>query len=157
MRTSTALDTVPKAVRVNLKLAPAAVLPAQIGAGFQLGAELQPEKRLMLAVLEDAVAVYFREAARPRAVVSSDFAAAAEWLQSPDGSWPFSFVAICRALDLEPSAIRRGLRRWRDTQLALPQEQRATGGRSPFRRMSGTRTKTRSRAPGLKLVAAAGG
>ena len=135
----------------NLRLAPAAVMPAQVASGFHLGAHRQPEKRLMLAVLEDAIAVYLREAAHPPGGASADFVAAAVWLQSPEGSWPFSFAAICRALGLEPSAILRGLRRWREERLALPAAERV-GGRSPFRRMNGTRTKTRSHAPGLKLA-----
>jgi transposase-like protein len=134
-------------MRGNLKAIPASVLPAQLGGGFTMGAHLQPEKRLMLAVLEDAVAVYLREAHRPGRG-SPDFVAACAWLQSRDGTWPFSFVAICRALGLEPSAIRRGLRAWRVRQLALPPEQRMRT-RSPFRRMSGTRTKTCARSPGV--------
>lgn len=134
-------------MRANLKLAPAAVLPAQLEGSFGLGAHLQPEKRLMLAVLEDAVAVYLREAHHP-GTGSADFVAACAWLQSRDGTWPFSFVAICRALELEPSAIRRGLRAWRARQLALPPEKRMRT-RSPFRRMSGTRTKTCARAQGI--------
>ena len=98
-------------VAVNLPFASAAVLPAQMTGRFQAGARLQPEKRLMLAVLEDAIEIYLREAARPAGRASPEFAAAAAWLRSPDDHWPFSFVGICRVLGLEPSAIRRGLTR----------------------------------------------
>jgi len=95
-----------------------AVLPAQMFGGFRVGAALQPEKRLMLAVLEDAVEIYLREADRPLGRASPDFAAAAEWLRSPDDRWPFSFVSICRVLGFEPSAIRRGLTRCVSTRTA---------------------------------------
>jgi hypothetical protein len=132
---------------------PAAVLPEQIGGAFANGAGLQPEKRLMLAVLEDAVAVFMREAARDSHEASADFEAARVWIASDAAEWPFSFVNICRALGLEPSSIRRGLREWGERQLALAPESRIRV-RSPFRRMNGTRTKTRAHAPGLKLAVA---
>lgn len=132
---------------------PAAVLPAQIGASFGMGATLQPEKRLMLAVLEDAVTVFLREATREPSDLSAEFLDAQAWIVSEEAEWPFSFENICRALALEPTAIRRGLREWRTRQLALAPARR-TRVRSPFRRMNGTRTKTRAHAPGLKLEVA---
>lgn len=132
---------------------PAAVLPAQLGGAFAKGAGLQPEKRLMLAVLEDAVTVFLRESVRDARGLSPDLRDAEAWIASEEIEWPFSFVNICRALGFEPSAIRRGLREWRERQLALAPERR-TQVRSPFRRMNGTRTKTRAHAPGLGLAVA---
>jgi hypothetical protein len=131
------------------ELEPAAVRPTQLGGvPFPRGATLQPEKRLMLAVLEDAVTIYLRECTREGADPSRDLVEARAWLQADGDAWPFSFVAICRALELEPSAIRRGLASWHQRRAAIPPDQR-TPVRSPFRRMNGTRTKTRSHAPGL--------
>ena len=43
------------------ELAPAAVLPAQLTPAFRHDASRQPEKRLMLAVLEEAVAAYAKQ------------------------------------------------------------------------------------------------
>lgn len=133
------------------ELEPEAVLPEQLVAGFGRGATLQPEKRLMLAVLEDAVTCYMREAVQDPRLTTPVFRDAEGWIVSDDAVWPFSFLNICRTLDIEPSAIRRGLRDWRERQRALAPERRATV-RSPFRRMNGTRTKTRAHAPGLKLA-----
>lgn len=140
-------ETTPSAVE------PAAVMPVQLAGAFRAGASLQPEKRLMLAVLEDAVTTFLREGIRDPHDVSEDFRDAWRWIVSEEAAWPFSFVNVCRAVGLEPSAIRRGLREWRERQLALAPERR-TRVRSPFRRMNGTRTKTRAHAPGLRRAVA---
>lgn len=134
-------------------LEPAAVLPAQLGSAIAMGASLHPEKRLMLAVLEDAVTVFLREAVREPGATSEEFREAAAWIASDAVDWPFSFVNLCGWLGLEPTSIRRGLRQWRERQLALAPERRARV-RSPFRRMNGTRTKTRAHAPGVRLAVA---
>lgn len=60
--------------------------------GAQTG---DPERRLMLAVLLDAL---HRPSARA-------------WLASEDRSWPFSFASICDALGLESTYLRRRLLR----------------------------------------------
>jgi len=73
--------------------------------------ELSPEKRLMLAVLEDGLACFrsFRwsKDARGRGL----FLQAHEWFWSDDESHPFHFVTIAGALGLDVSAVRRQLRR----------------------------------------------
>jgi hypothetical protein len=154
MRTKTAVENAGRELaQAPLELEPAAVLPVQLGSAFVRGATQQPEKRLMLAVLEDAVTVFLREAVREPGQTSRDYDETRAWIWSDEVVWPFSFVNICRTLGLEPSAIRRGLATWRQRQLALAPEHRVRV-RSPFRRMNGTRTKTRSHAPGLKLAVA---
>jgi len=70
-----------------------------------------PEDRLMLAVLLDAVALLREHATgvRPqRARLVSD---TARWFASEDGDWPLSFVNICRVLGLDGPALRAGLER----------------------------------------------
>lgn|SRR5262249_43078243 len=72
-----------------------------------------PEERLMFAVLTDAVECfqkYHRGQSRKSRVL---FAEAAEWIESRDASWPFSFEQICQALNFNPSYLRMGLTRWR--------------------------------------------
>ena len=68
--------------------------------------ERTPEQRLMAAVLEDAVrelvrpsGAWYGAAARRRAEVVL-------WFESDDVGWPFSFVNVCEALDLDPSDVR---------------------------------------------------
>ena len=68
-----------------------------------------PEQRLMVAVLEDAM----RELARPggewfgaRARRRAEIVA---WFASDDVAWPFSFVNVCEALDLDVARFRTRL------------------------------------------------
>lgn len=123
------------------EITPEIVLPAQYFAVRRSGAAQQPEKRLMLAVLEDAVSAFQRHVTARGASARRAFADAEAWIGSDDATWPFAFLNICHTLGLEPDAIRRGLYRWRDAARARPD-----GGpvitRTPFRRINGTRTKT---------------
>lgn len=86
------------------------LLPSQL---FPSRAALQPEKRLMLAVLEDAVQTFLRFVAEPGAQARRLFVETTAWFASDDTSSAFSFASICEALDLEPSYLRSGLRRYR--------------------------------------------
>ena len=101
-------------------------------------ASLVPEKRLMLAVLEDAIASFQRAFIQPR-ILPEDFDDndVEAWLDSDDMSWPFSFASICQALDMEPDYLRSGLRTWRER----AQRCGMTGQvyRFPFRRVNGRR------------------
>jgi len=133
------------------ELAPAAVLPAQLAPAFRCDASRQPEKRLMLAVLEEAVGAYQKLTCTTTPFGRRQFLAAQSWIESDEIRWPFSFANICEALGLDGTAVRRGLRTWRDHQRALPSELR-THIRHPFRRTSGTRTRARGRAPGIRPV-----
>jgi hypothetical protein len=74
---------------------------------------LQPEKRLMLAVLIDAIDIIVRRrgAADPRTRRQID--EAQRWLDSNNRRWPFSFRSVCDALDLQPHRMRQRLKRFR--------------------------------------------
>jgi hypothetical protein len=137
--------------RAGIEPDPGFVLPEQVFAAFGGGAALQPEKRLMLAVLEDGVASYQRHALSETPGGRAEFYEAVRWLRRNDEHWPFSFLNVCRTLDLDPSAIRRGLSSWRVRQAGLPAAEREHVG-ARFRRMNGTRTHTTSPAPGLRLA-----
>jgi hypothetical protein len=98
---------------------------------------LVPEKRLMLAVLEDAIASFQRNFIQARATQEGDDGDVENWLASDDMTWPFSFASICQALDMEPEYLRRGLHSWRDrTERAGA---RGQVYRFPFRRVNGRR------------------
>jgi hypothetical protein len=73
----------------------------------------QPERRLMLAVLESAIADWLvrrdlRIAPRhpTRVVLDDDLPG---WFASTDRRWPYSFENICAALGLDAGGIRRRL------------------------------------------------
>ena len=94
-----------------------------------------PEIRLMLAVMEDAVASYQRHALESDRHGLRMFTEIREWIESEDSSWPYSFENICTALRLEPDSLRRGLVTWREKQVAGKREVY----RFPFRRVNGKR------------------
>lgn len=78
---------------------------------------LRPEKRLMLAVLEDAIHCFqhFLQARNRRGRRLHQEAAG--WIFSRDNGWLFSFESICVALDFDPEYIRRGLWCWRKSRV----------------------------------------
>ena len=100
-------------------LEPETILPSQFFGRFQLDASLQPEKRLMLAVLEDAVGTFQKYVTSSTRRGQRLFAEAEEWFAAPATEWPFSFESICQALGLDAAYLGGGLRRWRDAQRAV--------------------------------------
>lgn len=83
---------------------PQVVLPVQWArrSGPGLG-----ERRLMVAVLLDAVAVYNK--CRARGVVNRRFREVDRWFRSRDKEWPFSFERICEVLSLDAALIRSAI------------------------------------------------
>jgi hypothetical protein len=67
----------------------------------------RPEQRLMLAVLSDALATVHRRAVRGSRRLRED---ALAWFAADDWEWPFSFVNVCRATDIDAARMRRALR-----------------------------------------------
>src|SRR5213593_4821640 len=70
-------------------------------------------RRLMIAVLEDAVDVYRKQAGSKDARGEQLFQEAEEWIEDTDRAWLFSFQNICDVLDLDADYLRRGLRAWK--------------------------------------------
>jgi hypothetical protein len=118
MTTASATATVERNVGLRggsaVELEPESVLPSQYFAQAAVDASLQPEKRLMLAVLEDAVGTFQKFVnARDRSAQKL-FAEVEDWFASADLDWPYSFVNISHALGLDAAYLRGGLTRWRD-------------------------------------------
>ena len=133
-------------------LEPEVVLPSQYFGQAGVDASLQPEKRLMLAVLEDAVGAFQKYVnARERSSLRL-FSEVEEWFDSDDQEWPYSFVNISQALGLDVAYMRRGLGRWRDRQRAIASSADNVV-RFPFRRVNGSRHMITGRATGLKRSA----
>lgn len=129
----------------RMPLEPDIILPAQ----FIPRSAATPEKRLLLAVLEEAVGTYQRHAAASDLPSRRMFTDAEEWFASEDTSWIFSFVAICDAIGLDATYVRSGLRLWADTHRATSLETVRPAYRFPFRRVGGVRHRASGRAPGL--------
>lgn len=135
-----------------VELEPETVLPSQFYGRMPVDASLQPEKRLMLAVLEDAVGTYQKYAFSRERNGERLFAEAEEWIESVENEWPYSFANICDALGLEHEFLRSGLRRWRDRHVAA-QFDSSKVVRFPFRRVNGTRHAITGRPVGLRRSA----
>jgi len=90
------------------------VLPAQYQETFRRKTHLEPEKTLMLAVLEDAILCFQRYALARTGKTGQLFRDAEEWILEKDTRWFFSFEQICDALGFEPGYIRHGLMRGKE-------------------------------------------
>ena len=82
---------------------------------------LQPEKRLMLAILKDAVSTFQADLFAANAKSSLRFEQAKDWISETDGDWVFSFHNICEHLGLNPAYVRSGLLHWMEKKLAKRQ------------------------------------
>ena len=133
-------------------LEPETILPSQFFDRFQIDASLQPEKRLMLAVLEDAVGTFQKYVTSSTRRGQRLFTEAEEWFATTATEWPFGFERICEALGLEPAYIRAGLGRWREAQRAEVSSS-AKVVRFPFRRVNGRRHSITGRPVGLRRSA----
>ena len=84
--------------------------PEQFVQTCRRSAELEPEKALLLAVLEDAVGCLLKfHSARDRSG-KRRFHEAEEWIMQSGSDWVFSFENVCELLELDPDYLRQGLR-----------------------------------------------
>ena len=92
---------------------------------------IQPEMRLTLAILEDAINCF-----QDNLTAESDkgkmlFNEAEEWILEEDGDWIFSFRNVCELLGFNPAYVRQGLLRWKQ------ERQRHNGNDWEEKRMAG--------------------
>jgi hypothetical protein len=101
---------------VGVVFQPDTVLPSQFFGFLRQKGFVEGEKRLMAAVLADAVDCYMKQLFNPEPRARQVFRDAEVWIfQDEPGPWLFSFRNICDMLGLEPEYIRRGLLAWRNT------------------------------------------
>lgn len=94
-------------------LAPDAVLPMQFFQSLRSKGRFDGERRLMIAVLEDAVNCFMKQLHATDPKARQLFLDAEEWIATEDPAWFFSFDNVCHALDLNPEYLREGLVKWR--------------------------------------------
>ena len=103
---------------------PSTLLPSQFFAAMRQKAEADGERRLMLAILEDAIECFQKHLwaeDNKRRQLHLD---AESWFLEDDLTWLFSFVNICDVFEIHPVFLRQGLLAWKTKQLA-------EGGMSP--------------------------
>lgn len=112
--------------------------PYEFYATFKRSTFADPERRLMAAVLEDAVTCLTFNQPRYSRRQQKEFAAALAWVnEKEDTDWVFSFVNICEALNMDPGYLRRGLNAW-------------SAVRHRPKEVIDARSGQRNRAPGLR-------
>lgn len=101
---------------------------------FRRSEHLEPEKGLILAILEDAIHLYQKyRGARDRAG-KERFREVDDWFMGEsrqDQEWLFSFETICGLLGLDAQYVRRGLR---ESQIVPPSRAERRGGRKASHR-----------------------
>ena len=104
---------------------------------------LQPEKRLMFAVLEDAIACFQKYISARDARGKGLFHDAENWILDENSDWLFSFAHICELLGLDPNYLRQGLMRWKEKKLAGSRTAKiyhlnpGVAGKKPMAKMAG--------------------
>ena len=80
--------------------------------------QLDPGKRLMLAVVQDAIVCFqdyvLAQDVRKKAL----FREAEAWIMAEGKDWIFSFDNVCESLGLHPGYLRSGLLRWKRKRLS---------------------------------------
>lgn len=139
--------------RVASLFQPDTLLPEQYLDTFRRRSHLEPEKRLMLAVLEDTVACFQKYLLARDHRGQAMFLEAEEWILEKGSDWLFSFENICEVLGMNPDYVRHGLMLWKEMQRG-PRPRARVYHLNPRRtRKRGTRIPRRA---GQRLLKVAG-
>lgn len=93
---------------------PDALLSAQYFENFRTKGPLEPEKTLMLAILEDGVRCFQDNVLARDGKGKKLLNEAEEWFLETNSDWIFSFESVCEVLGLDPRYVRQGLLRWKE-------------------------------------------
>jgi hypothetical protein len=85
---------------------------------------LEPEKTLMLAILQDAVVCFQDNLGATDKRKRQLFVEAQEWIMEENANYLYSFDSICALLGFSPSYLRQGLMSWKETMLGSQQAAR---------------------------------
>jgi hypothetical protein len=128
----------PSEERLVALFQPDTLLPSQYLDRTRRRTEHDGERRLMIAVLEDAVHVYRTQLGTRDPRGRQLFHEAEEWIEDTDRSWLFSFENVCDVLGLDAEYLRRGLHALRDARgAAAPPVHAVPRPDAEFRRASG--------------------
>jgi len=98
-------------------MVPDILMPVQYYDGMRRGnPETQAIKRLMFAVLADAVRCFQTYADAQSRAGRRTFGETEWWILDRNSDGPFTFEVICEALGIEPDCLRSGLHQWRAQQ-----------------------------------------
>ena len=103
--------------RVTSLFQPDTLLPEQYLETFRRRFHLEPERKLMLAVLEDAIACFQKYVFARDGKGKVLFQEAEEWIKERNGDWLFSFANVCETLGFDPDYLRQGVVQWQEKKL----------------------------------------
>jgi hypothetical protein len=115
---------------------PDALLPQQFLDVYQRRASLDPEKELMLAVLQDGIACFQKYVRAQDRKGKNRFREAEDWIMEENSDRVFSFENICEILAIDASSPKRA---------AAVEEKDACGSRSKKRKADSTQEEVRSK------------
>jgi hypothetical protein len=92
---------------------PNTLLPEQFAAALRQKAFVEGEKRLLAAILIDAVECYMKQYRATDRRGRHLFEEAEAWIFNDSRSEFLSFASVCEVLGIEPDYVRRGLLEWR--------------------------------------------
>ena len=93
---------------------PQGLLPSQFFSRIGRAARVEGERRLMVAVLEDAVRCFRKYSVASNRRGRRLFREVEAWFMEPDTGSSLTFEYVCEASGLDADSIRSGLRRWLD-------------------------------------------
>jgi hypothetical protein len=96
---------------------PDVITPEQFYDSRKDDSEIRPVKKLMMAILEDALRCFQNNCDARSGSRKRLFQEAEHWLCGEGGDGPFSFDMVCETLGIEPTFLRGGLKEWRRQQL----------------------------------------
>jgi hypothetical protein len=119
--------------RLSPLFQPDTLMSDEYFANYRRRIPLEPEKALLLAVLEDGVRTFqeniFAESGKKRALLDE----AREWLFTHGVEHVFSFDSVCSSLGLDPVYIRCGLKRWEEHARAATKKKQRVPQAAPER------------------------
>jgi hypothetical protein len=98
-------------------LQPDPIVPAQFFEIFRRQKASAPEKKLMFAIMEDAIICFQKYASTRNHREMRHFREAESWIFNKHSDWWFSFENICAHLGLDPDYVRRGLTPTKNTRV----------------------------------------
>ena len=139
-----------KGERASSLFQPDTMLPAQYFDDRRIKRLLEPETRLMLAILEDAVRCFQENCLARCGQRKRLLDKAQSWIFDMREDWVFGFENICSVLGLNAEYIRKGLARWKEKELSkhgcAPLLKRSTLNKRPVRGLRAICVRSRSRA-----------
>lgn len=87
----------------------------------------EPEKALLLAVLQDAIGSYQKYRSARDRVGKDRFREAEQWIMHAGDDWIFTFDNVCELLGLDPQYVRKGVHEWGARARTLEKPRRRQG------------------------------